>query len=85
MIQVSIDETTPLGEHILSKAKKLNKSPEDVAREMMQDHFEQIVRGLHQRFMHAEFSQATLADLLGLPRIVLIHLLEDMDLNVTNI
>jgi hypothetical protein len=85
MIQFAIDETTPLGQFILSKAEELHKSPEDIVRQLIQERFEQTVRRLHKRFIKGEFSQGKLADLLGLPRIVLIHLLEEMGLNVTNI
>ena len=85
MIQITIDEHSALGHFILSKAKQEGKTPSEVARDITQESFEQQVRELHQRFLVGEFSQGKLADMLGIPRIELIHLLEAMGLQVTNV
>ena len=54
MIQLAIDETTPLGDFILSKVEESHTSPEDIARGMIRDNFEQTVRRLHKRFIKGE-------------------------------
>jgi len=71
--------------YIASKAEDEGKSPDEVAREVTPESFEAYVRELHEQFMAGEFSQGEMADLLGLPRLELIHLLENMGLQVTNI
>jgi hypothetical protein len=85
MIQLTIDEQSPLGLFILAKAAQENTSPDEVARQLAQETFEKRVRSLHRRFMRGDFSQGALADLLGLPRLELIHLLEALRLSVTNV
>ena len=47
--------------------------------------FELLVRVLHEQFMRGEISQGHMAELLGISRTDLIHLLERMELSVTNL
>jgi len=49
------------------------------------ERFLQHIRELHARFMHGEISQGYLAERLGIGRADLIHLLEAMGLQVTNL
>lgn len=43
------------------------------------------LRKLYQQFMHGEISQGKMAEELGISRIDLIHLLEELGLQVTNL
>jgi hypothetical protein len=47
--------------------------------------FQILVRTLHDQFMRGEISQGRMAELLGINRLDLIHLLEAMDLQITNL
>lgn len=44
-----------------------------------------LLRTLHDEFMRGEISQGKMAELLGISRIDLIHLLETLNLQVTNL
>jgi hypothetical protein len=85
MIQITIDENSPIGQFILAKAAQSGEDPQEVARAITQEGFETTIRSLHKRFLHGEFSQGYMADQLGIERIDLIHLLEAMGLQVTNL
>jgi hypothetical protein len=52
---------------------------------MMDDDFLKLVRTLHEQFMRGAISQGHMAELLGINRVDLIHLLEALDLQVTNL
>jgi hypothetical protein len=47
--------------------------------------FIDLIHSLHEQFMQGEISQGHMAELLGINRIDLIHLLEDLNLQVTNL
>lgn len=47
--------------------------------------FRNFVRKLHEQFMRGEISQGKMAELLGMNRVDLIHLLETLNLQVTNL
>jgi hypothetical protein len=49
------------------------------------DTYIQLVRYYHDPFMRGEISQGKMAELLGIHRIDLIHLLEDLGLQVANL
>jgi hypothetical protein len=85
MIQLMIDENEPMGQFILAKARESGKSPNEIAKETTQEAFEASVRLLHAQFMQGEFSQGAMADQLGISRLDLIHLLDSMDLQATNV
>ncbi len=85
MIQITIDETEPIGQFILARARESGKSLDEAAREITQEGFETAVRSLHHRFLKGEFSQGAMADQLGISRIDLIHLLDSMGLPATNV
>jgi hypothetical protein len=85
VITVTFDENEPLGQFIVLKAEQLGKSPNEVALSLIQDWFEQKIRALHRQFMDGQFTQGEIANLLGLNRIDLIHLLDNMGLSATNV
>ncbi len=85
MIQITIDESEPLGQYILAKAKETGKSFDTLAREITLAGFDSTIRTLHEQFMRGEFSQGYLADQLGISRLDLIHLLDAMELPATNV
>ena len=85
MIQITIDEHSPFGRYLIARAELDDQNPADLAKKIIQEQFDAHVRALHARFMQGEFSQGKLADMLDLPRIELIHLLEALGLNVTNV
>jgi len=43
------------------------------------------IHDLHEQFMRGEISQGKMAEILGINRVDLIHLLEALDLQVTNL
>lgn len=85
MIQVTIREDDPLGQFIDAKAAYSGRSTSDVADEVVHNSFLALVRELHAQFMRGELSQGGMAAELGINRIDLIHLLETLDLQVTNL
>jgi hypothetical protein len=44
-----------------------------------------LVRTLHEQFMRGEISQGKVAEIMGISQVDLIHLLEKLDLQVTNL
>jgi hypothetical protein len=52
---------------------------------MVREGFYALMRDLHEQFMHGELSQGGMADQLGIGRVDLIHLLEALNLQVTNL
>ncbi len=85
MIQIRIDENDPMGQFIKHRAEEIGVSPEEVAVAFAHTTFENTVRDLHKRFMTGEFTQGVFADMLGIERIDLIHLLDDIGLQATNV
>jgi hypothetical protein len=85
VIQVKIDEHDPMGQFILHKAQQMGQSPEEIAIGIAHETFENIVRGLHKRFINGEITQGVFADMLGIERIDLIHLLDELGLRATNV
>jgi hypothetical protein len=59
--------------------------PEDAAQALFEQAFHGWIRSLHQQFMAGEISQGRMSELVGVSRRDLIHLLETMDLSVTNL
>jgi hypothetical protein len=85
MIQITIDESEPIGQFILAKAQAAGKQPDEIAREMTLSGFETVVGSLHGQFMRGEFSQGYFAEQLGISRLDLMHLLDAMGLPATNV
>lgn len=82
---IVIKENEPLGQHILFRAKQSGESVEKVVLKMLRESFEKTACDLHQNFMRGEFTQGELAAMLGIERIDLIHLLDDLGLTATNV
>ena len=53
--------------------------------ESIPEGFLTMLRTLHDEFMNGEISQGKMAELLSISRVDLIHLLEALDLQVTNL
>jgi hypothetical protein len=85
MIQVTIREGEPISQFIEARAAQSGRKPEDVAQEVIQEGFLTMVRTLHTQFMRGEISQGKMAEMLDINRVDLIHLLEALDLQVTNL
>ncbi len=51
----------------------------------IREEFIALVHILHEQFMRGEISQGKMAELLGINRVDMIHLLELLDLQVTNL
>ena len=85
MIQITIRDTDPLGQYIDAKAVYSGRNPAEVADEVIRQGFYALVRELHEQFMRGELSQGAMAAELGINRADLIHLLEALDLQVTNL
>ena len=85
MIQIRIDENEPVGQFILQRAQQSGKAPEEAAIDFTREMFEKAIRELHGRFMLGEFTQGEFALVLGINRIDLIHLLDEMGLQATNV
>lgn len=85
MIQVTIRENEPIGQFIEARAAQTGRAASDIADEIVRDGFLALVEKLHAQFMAGEISQGKMAELLGINRVDLIHLLEALDLQVTNL
>jgi hypothetical protein len=85
MIQIIINETEPMAKLIEARAAQSGRSISVVAEETIREGFETLLRTLHDDFMKGEISQGKMAELLGISRVDLIHLLEALDMQVTNL
>ncbi len=56
-----------------------------MAEEVIRDSLYALVHELHAQFMRGELSQGGMAAELGIHRVDLIHLLESLDLQITNL
>jgi hypothetical protein len=85
MIRVTIRDDEPIGQFIEARAAQSGRNPEEIAEEIIREGFIALVRSLHEQFMRGEISQGHMAELLGISRIDLIHLLDTLELQVTNL
>lgn len=85
MIQLKIDERELVAQLITARAARtgedLARSAETVVREGVMN----WLLTLHRQYMSGEISQGRMAELLGISRLDLVHLLEQLDLPVTNL
>lgn len=85
MIQIQIDEGELIARLIAARSactgEDLTRSAETVVREGVMN----WLLTLHQQYMSGEISQGRMAELLGISRLDLVHLLEQLDLSVTNL
>lgn len=84
MAQISIDDQI-LAEYIKDRARNSGLESAEIARQVERDEFYESVYTLHERFMAGEFSLGYMAQLLGITKPDLYHLLDRMGLKVTNI
>lgn len=80
-----IDEHSLIGRLVKAYAQQHQQTPEESAQTVLERAIFAQVQQLHTRFMAGEISQGHFAELLGISRLDLIHLLEDLDLQVTNL
>ena len=85
MIQITIKEDEPMAKLIEARAAQSGRSITDVAEETVREGFDILLKTLHDEFMKGEISQGKMAELLGISRVDLIHLLEALDLQITNL
>lgn len=85
MIQITLHEDDPMTRLIEARAAQSGRPIADIAQETVHEGFETLLRTLHQEFMRGEISQGKMAELLGINRVALIHLLETLNLQVTNL
>ena len=85
MIQVTINEDEPMARLIEARAAQSGRPIAEVAEETIREGFVTMLRTLHNEFMRGEISQGKMAELLGINRVDLIHLLEVLNLQVTNL
>lgn len=85
MIQITISDDDLISQYIQARAAHLGQTPSDAAETIIREGFIQLVRTYHEQFMRGEISQGKMAELLGISRVDLIHLLETLELQVTNL
>ena len=85
MIQITIREDEPMARLIEARAAQSGRPISDVAEDTVREGFETLLRRLHDEFMKGEISQGKMAEILGISRVDLIHLLEVLDMQVTNL
>lgn len=74
-----------LSDYIKYRAAKAERSPDQVAREISREAFYQQLYDLHKMFMTGEMTLGTMATKLGITKTALIHLLDKLQMPVTNI
>jgi hypothetical protein len=85
MIQLTLREDDPMTDFIEARAAQLQRDRTEIAQEVVHEAFYALVHDLHQQFMAGEISQGRMAEELGIGRADLIHLLERLELAVTNL
>lgn len=85
MIQITLREEDPINQLIEARVIQSGRDPHSVADEIIHESFAALVERLHEQFMRGEISQGYMAEKLGIGRADLIHLLEKMGLQVTNL
>ena len=85
MIQITIKDENPIAAFIAARVSQSGDDVTIIAERVIEDGFHALIRELHTQFMNGEISQGKMAELLGIGRADLIHLLEALDLPVTNL
>ncbi len=85
MIQITINHDDPISQFIEARAAQLGQNPSEAAEVIVHESFLTWVQTLHEQFMHGEISQGKMAEIMGISRVDLIHLLEKLNLQVTNL
>lgn len=71
--------------YIEQRAARSGEDAAEIATQIDRNTFYENVYALHQRFMSGEFSLGYMAQLLGITKPDLYHLLDAMELKVTNV
>jgi hypothetical protein len=74
-----------LTNYIQQKAARSGENVEDIAAKIDRNAFYKNIYALHERFMAGEFSLGYMAQTLGISKPDLYHLLDAMELKVTNV
>ncbi len=85
MIHVTLSDNDPIAQFIEARALQLGQEPAVVAEQILQEGFATLVQTLHEQYMQGDLSQGKMAEILGINRLDLIHLLEVLNLQVTNL
>jgi hypothetical protein len=81
---ITIDDPI-LAEYVEYRAAHSGQATSEVARQVNRKAFYENIYALHERFMAGEFSLGYMAQLLGITKPNLYHLLDEMGLKVTNV
>jgi hypothetical protein len=84
MSTVELDDRI-FAEYVEYRAAHVLQDAETIANSISRDAFYEVVYSLHARFMAGEFSLGYMAQLLGITKPNLYHLLDAMGLKVTNL
>ena len=85
MIQITIQNNDPIAQLIEARATRSGRDQNDVAAEVVREGIYALLQALHEQYMRGEISQGYMAEQLGIGRADLIHLLEAVWLQVTNL
>ncbi len=85
MIQITIRDDDPIGQYIEARVAQTGRPAIEIAEEVIQEGFQGLVQSLYREFMLGQMSQGHMAEILGINQAQLIHLLEAMNLQVTNL
>jgi hypothetical protein len=81
---ITIDDPI-LAEYIKYRAAHSGQDAGEIVRQVNREEFYENIYALHERFMAGEFSLGYMAQLLGITKSNLYHLLDSMSLKVTNV
>lgn len=84
MSDITVDDPI-LAEYIEYKAAHSGQDVAEIARQVNRNEFYENIYALHERFMAGEFSLGYMAQLFGITKPNLYHLLDEMGLKVTNV
>lgn len=85
MIQLKIDERELVAQLITARAARTGEDLTRTAETVVREGVMNWLLALHRQYMSGEISQGHMAELLGISRLDLVHLLERLDLPVTNL
>ena len=85
MIQITLHDNDPLTQLIAARAAQSGRDKGAIATEVIHEGFLTLIRALHEQHMRGEISQGTMAEQLGIGRSDLIHLLDAMGLQISNL
>ncbi|HEX2905814.1 MAG TPA: hypothetical protein VHO69_03070 [Phototrophicaceae bacterium] len=84
MDKITLDDTI-FADYLQYRAGQSGQTVVELSKHINRDEFYETVYALHERFMAGEFSLGYMAQLLGITKPDLYHLLDAMELKVTNV